>query len=56
MNVIKRKVFKYGNSLCVTLPSDILKEKGLSKHKYVYFKLLSASDIDRLEVLVNERF
>lgn len=54
MTVIRRKVIKYGNSFAITLPIDLLREKGLSKSKYVYLRLLDESQIKKMEDYVNE--
>lgn len=56
MNVLRRKLFKCGDSYAVIIPREILKENGLTKSKFVYFKLLNAVESQRLEGVMDEQF
>lgn len=56
MNIIKRKLIKFGNSKAITIPRELLTFNDMQSSKYVYIKLLTRDEVQAYEDFLNDRF
>jgi len=54
MNIVKRKLIRFGNSRAITIPKELLTLHSLNNNKYIYVGLLSSDEAHKYEDHLND--